>query len=282
MEWFKTAANIGDDPALQAAGERAAWLWHLARGYIASAETGGLIPVTQIPRFGLSGVKVRVAALLKAGLWVAEDGGYRDVRWVDDQSELEALAARRRSDRDRQRRHRAATAPKPPGGPVDNRPRRDPTGEYFGPPHETTREYDENYPRVDDLNDDTKTPSLFETIAGDSTEDPPMSRDTSRRQSRDVTSPEESREEEPPDPPPGGERDAARASRCARHRARPKSWCSDCRLPPIVRPDAPRVAEVLGAAGCDHGASDPRLCAFCRTGTAPPDLDAAAGAASPA
>lgn len=227
MDWFKMPASAGDDPELQGAGERAAWLWTLARCYITIAGTSGRIPATQLPRFGLPHIKARVQALCKQGLWIEEDGGYLDVRWAEDQDELEALEARRRADRERQRRRRAAGADvPPPAGPSRDR-----------------------------------------------------SRDVSRRGSRDSPAAEKRREELPPDPPPSGGRQIAPATRCTRHRARPKSWCAECQMPPIVRPDAPRVTEVLAAAGCDHGASDPRLCAFCRTGTQPPDIDAAGGGA---
>lgn len=112
MEWFKLAANYADDPKIVAVGEQAELLFIRALAYCARAETAGKLTRTSLERLGFARRMRRVEALVKAGLWTEVEDGWQITRWAEWQSELDALAARRHSDRERKRaqRERAAAA----------------------------------------------------------------------------------------------------------------------------------------------------------------------------
>ena len=110
MEWFKLAANYADDPKIVAAGEQAELLFVRALAYCAREETAGLVSKNLVKRLTPSNANRRAATLVKVGLWVEVEDGYQIKRWADWQSELDALAARRRSDRDRKRAQREREA----------------------------------------------------------------------------------------------------------------------------------------------------------------------------
>lgn len=110
MEWFKLAANYADDPKIVAAGEEAEVLFVRALAYCADAETGGFLPSKLVARLTPTKTKKRVESLVQNGLWLEVPGGYRVRSWMNWQSELETLAQRRRSDRDRKRAQREREA----------------------------------------------------------------------------------------------------------------------------------------------------------------------------
>lgn len=110
MEWFKLAANYADDPKIVAVGEQAELLFIRALAYCARAETSGKLTRTSLERLGFTRVMRRVEKLVNSGLWTEVEDGWRITRWDEWQSELDALAARRNSDRERKRAQREREA----------------------------------------------------------------------------------------------------------------------------------------------------------------------------
>lgn len=120
VDWFKQRTGYYMEPEMQRAGEKAEVLHLRAKSYCADAETGGYVPETVLPMLTPTGWRQRVAALVTVGLWDRVQGGYRIVDWDEDQAELEAYAARKRSDAARKRaqreRDRHASGPDQEGG----------------------------------------------------------------------------------------------------------------------------------------------------------------------
>ncbi|GAA2107675.1 hypothetical protein [Streptomyces synnematoformans] len=210
MEWCKLFARFPADIAVQRAGEKAGWLFILGMCYCAEEESDGFIPETQLPRFGLRGTKQRVAALLREDLWVAVDGGYQVASWSRLQRPTERIERKRERDRSRQAAKRAAqddgnssrnlqeTEQLPGSQPAGSRANFNQGNSGANLPGQQGRD----------------------SVARDSAAMSPESR----------TAEVEGEKEIPPSPPAErGER-----SRCRRHKARPKSWCSDCQLPPLA------------------------------------------------
>lgn len=110
MEWFKLAANYADDPKIVAAGEQAELLFVRALAYCAREETAGFVSKNLVKRLTPSNANRRADTLVKVGLWIRVEDGYQIKRWADWQSELDALAARRQSDRERKRAQREREA----------------------------------------------------------------------------------------------------------------------------------------------------------------------------
>lgn len=117
MEWCKLYANLDDDPRVQAAedaAENSAWLLVQAIMYCTriaeTTDTPGLVPRTQIPRFGGRNTDQRVKALVSEHLLIPQDAGYLldpDV-WNPDRN-LDGSADRKRAaDRNRMASRRAA------------------------------------------------------------------------------------------------------------------------------------------------------------------------------
>lgn len=115
MDWVKLATRYYLDPAVASLPDADTELLFI-RGlaYAGAEETAGFIPELIVPslirrrRYGAA-----VEALIARSLWVisADDRGqpgYRIRRWEDWQEELDSLARRRASDRDRKRRQRQA------------------------------------------------------------------------------------------------------------------------------------------------------------------------------
>lgn len=106
MDWYKQYADYYLDPPMLDAGEDAEVLHLRAKGYSARTESGGFIPAGALPLITPKRPRQRAEKLVKVGLWKKVDGGFLIADWDEEQSELEALAARRRSDRDRKRAQR--------------------------------------------------------------------------------------------------------------------------------------------------------------------------------
>jgi hypothetical protein len=115
VDWVKLATRYYLDPAVASLPDADTELLFV-RGlaYAGAEETGGFIPEVIVPslirrrRYGAA-----VEALVARSLWVISTGdggqpGYRIRRWEDWQEELDALARRRASDRERKRKQRHA------------------------------------------------------------------------------------------------------------------------------------------------------------------------------
>lgn len=106
MDWYKQRTGYYLDPEMIDAGEEAEVLYNRAKSYAAQTESGGYIPAGALSLITPKRPAQRAAKLVQTGLWLAVSGGYVIVDWNEEQSGLEALASRRRADRDRKRAQR--------------------------------------------------------------------------------------------------------------------------------------------------------------------------------
>lgn len=106
MDWYKQRVGYYLDPEMIDAGEEAEVLSQRAKAYSAHVESGGYVPERALPLIIPKRWKQRAETLVRVGLWKVVEGGYLILDWDEEQSELEALAARRRSDRERKRAQR--------------------------------------------------------------------------------------------------------------------------------------------------------------------------------
>jgi hypothetical protein len=106
MEWVKLATDFYDDPAVVAAGDDAELLFVRGLAYCGGVENTGILPSNICKRLCPTRTAQRIEKLLAHGLWIEVPGGYQIAKWGDWQSELDALAARRRADRERKRAQR--------------------------------------------------------------------------------------------------------------------------------------------------------------------------------
>jgi hypothetical protein len=109
MDWFKLTADFYRDPALRAAdrevrGARDLFLNGL--GYCAEQETHGRLPEHALSTLDVPTPIRKVAALVRHGLLLPEDGGWVYRSWDRHQSEMDALIRRQKSDRERKRLQR--------------------------------------------------------------------------------------------------------------------------------------------------------------------------------
>lgn len=106
MEWCRLYASLDADTRVQAAEDKSqgsAWLLVQSFMYCTTAESDGLIPKTQVPRFGGKNLPRRVSALAAEGLWIPQGESYLldpDI-WTEERNLSDA--AERKRERDRQR-----------------------------------------------------------------------------------------------------------------------------------------------------------------------------------
>lgn len=117
MEWVKLSTRYYLDPAVAGLPDADAELLFVrALAYAGAEETGGFIPEAVIPSLcRRRRWRPLAEAIAASSLWApGRDDlcrpGYQVSRWQDWQEELEALARRRASDRDRKRRERERRA----------------------------------------------------------------------------------------------------------------------------------------------------------------------------
>lgn len=112
MEWSKLFASLPDNPRVQAAEDDggAGWLLIQSFCYCTSAESGGFIPKTQVPRFGGPRLRQRVAVLVREGLWITASGDYLldPEIWNEDRNLSDSAEKKRQADRERIAAKRAA------------------------------------------------------------------------------------------------------------------------------------------------------------------------------
>lgn len=108
MEYVRLFTDYDQDPAVVAAGEAAELLFIRGIAYAGRAESAGFIPDGQLRRLCPRGARKRAETLVNVGLWlrVSERNGYQIRSWEKLQTEHDALAQRRRSDRERKARER--------------------------------------------------------------------------------------------------------------------------------------------------------------------------------
>ena len=188
-------ANLRDDARVQrAADEEAAWLLVESMLYCTAAESQGVIPFSQVKRFGANDSERKVKALLREGLWIPVDGAYLldpDI-WSEERNLFDAAAKKKQADRERIAAKRAAEKAAREGG------RADPGGSRATVARHVARQ------------------------AGDRVGD-------SRAYKRE----EKNREDLQPQPPLTPPQAGGTASRCKTHK-RPRRGCADCALPPLA------------------------------------------------
>jgi hypothetical protein len=114
MEWSRLYANLPDNARVQAAEDDgdAGWLLAMSFCYCTSAESGGFIPDTQVPRFGGRKLRQKVAALVREELWIRDDGrrGYvlNPEIWTEERNLSDSAERKREADRARIAAKRAA------------------------------------------------------------------------------------------------------------------------------------------------------------------------------
>lgn len=107
MEFIKVDTRYYLEDAMIAAGEKAEVLWMRAKAHCGGIENDGFIPTALLPRLCPTSSMARARALVREGLWVQVDGGFRFAVWDQiTRDELEesraAAAARKRKQRKRE------------------------------------------------------------------------------------------------------------------------------------------------------------------------------------
>jgi len=110
-KYVKLQSGYYLDPAVAGLSEAAEIAFVRSIAYCGSAETHGYVPdavLTSIVRRQSVRAASKVCQeLVTATLWIKVPGGHQLRTWSENQSELEALLTRRKSDAERQKRHRA-------------------------------------------------------------------------------------------------------------------------------------------------------------------------------
>lgn len=152
-EWAKLTTDYYLDAAVAWLDDSAEVAFTRAIAYAGNQETGGFIPQAILPvlvrRYTPARARKVAGQLVTAGLWVPMPGGWSIRSWAQVNSDLDALAERRRADRERQARHRAAsrdchvTDPDPKNGTNRNQAR---PGEKTQPKSSSDHETDSAQP----------------------------------------------------------------------------------------------------------------------------------------
>lgn len=108
MDWVKLSSNYYNDPAVMRAGEAAEVLFTRALAYCGDQETDGFVPAEVLLRLTPIKAPSRAAALVREGLWVVVDGGWRFTAWEKHQITSEQIEQTRAGNRQRQAKRRTA------------------------------------------------------------------------------------------------------------------------------------------------------------------------------
>ncbi len=123
MDYVKLATRYYRDPALLAANKltrgRAEILFLRAMAHCGGDETGGHVAADALQFLGVRNPEEVASVLVSVQLWIPNGTGWRFRSWDYWQSEHDALARRRKSDRERQARKRAAETASPPDSDPD-------------------------------------------------------------------------------------------------------------------------------------------------------------------
>lgn len=105
MPWFKVDDQAAMHMKMIMAGNDALGLWVRAGAWCAAQLTDGLVPAPLVTALG--GTTEAARALVSAGLWEEELGGYRFHDWADYQPTSESVKADRAAAAERMRNVRA-------------------------------------------------------------------------------------------------------------------------------------------------------------------------------
>lgn len=115
MQFVKLDASYYLDPAVITLSEAAEIAFVRSIAYAGGAESSGFIPEQALPmlmrRYTPARARALAAELVTALLWEPVPGGWVLRTWEKHQRDLEQLLQRRRSDAERQRRHRSKATP---------------------------------------------------------------------------------------------------------------------------------------------------------------------------
>lgn len=114
MEWVKLYVHYADDLAIAEADDAGEVMFTRGLAYCGRAKTGGFIPDSKLKDLTRRPARAKTTArqltrhtsLDEPGPWEVVAGGYQVRNWAHYQEQFDALAARRKSDRDRQAKHR--------------------------------------------------------------------------------------------------------------------------------------------------------------------------------
>lgn len=104
MTWFKVDDNFAFHPKVMEAGNAAVGLWVRCGAWSMSHLTDGFVPLEMIKIF--KGKKSDADRLVQAGLWIAEEDGYRFHDWGQYQPTRESVQETRAAWAERQKRAR--------------------------------------------------------------------------------------------------------------------------------------------------------------------------------
>jgi len=103
MPWFKVDDNLAFHTKSLRAGNAAMGLWVRAGSWSAQQLTDGFIPDELV---GQLGDRRQAGALVRAGLWHQEDGGFRFHEWDERQPLRRAVEDKRKKTAERVRQWR--------------------------------------------------------------------------------------------------------------------------------------------------------------------------------
>ena len=138
MDYIKLGTRYYRDPALQAANDRtrgqAEVLFLRGLAQCGADETEGSVPRSSLVFLGVPKAEKVAAVLVEVGLWEIADDGWSYRSWDKWQSEHDALARRKKAERERQAKHRRklkeeieSDPPEPPEPGTNNTGSRDRT-----------------------------------------------------------------------------------------------------------------------------------------------------------
>lgn len=105
MTWFKVDDGLAFHPKAVVAGNAAMGLWVRAGAWSSQQLTDGFVPDHMIPSLGKP---AQARALVTAGLWTREEGGYRFWQWDSRNPSRASVEAGRDDARERMRKAREA------------------------------------------------------------------------------------------------------------------------------------------------------------------------------
>lgn len=105
MTWFKVDDQLAFNMKVLSAGNAAMGLWVRAGSWSAAQLSDGVVPAPIVAALG--GTPDDAAALVEAGLWHEDDGGWRFHDWAEYQPTRAQVLAERAATRERVAKHRA-------------------------------------------------------------------------------------------------------------------------------------------------------------------------------
>lgn len=107
IHFVKLDNQFPDHPKVLEAGPQAAWLYVAGLCYCSRQLSDGFIPASIVSRLcDVRAPKVLASRLVRVGLWVETEGGYRVHNYLDHQTSAKDVSAAREANKERQRKWR--------------------------------------------------------------------------------------------------------------------------------------------------------------------------------